>query len=363
MTLTVGTARQLSVADTSVTEGDLGTVNATFTVSLSSAAAQDVTVDFATADGSATAPSDYTARTGTLTIPAGQTSGQIAIVIQGDTLLEGNESFQVNLSNASANATIADAQAIGTIIDNEVAPPSVTINDVAVTEGDAGTTDATFTVTLASAATGAVTVNFATADGTATAPADYTAHSGTLTFAAGRAHPDDRRCRSSATPTFEGDETFVVNLSGSSATSRSPTTRAWARSQTTTCREPQPSRSTTCASPRATPAPPTRPSRSRSERRHRHRHGQLRDRQRQRHGARRLHRQSGTLTFAAGRDSPRRSRCRCDGDTAVEGDETFVVNLTGSRQRLDRRQPGRGHDHERRPGGAATASIDDVCGR
>ena len=170
VTLTVGTARQLSVADTSVTEGDLGTVNATFTVSLSSAAAQDVTVDFATADGSATAPSDYTARTGTLTIPAGQTSGQIAIVIQGDTQLEGNESFQVNLSNASANATIADPQAIGTIIDNEVAPPSVTINDVAVTEGDSGTTDATFTVSLDRAGTGAITVNYETANGTASAP-------------------------------------------------------------------------------------------------------------------------------------------------------------------------------------------------
>jgi hypothetical protein len=111
-------APTLSIGDVSVSEGDSGERSANFVVTLSRAAAQDVTVDFSTADGSASAPADYTAASGQLTIAAGQTTGQIAVAVQGDTLDEPDETFLVNLTNA-VNATISDAQATGTILDDD----------------------------------------------------------------------------------------------------------------------------------------------------------------------------------------------------------------------------------------------------
>ena len=108
----------LSVSDASVTEGNTGTTSMSFSVALSQAASEDVTFDYATTAGSAVAPDDYTAATGTLTIPAGQTKQTISVDVNGDLLEEGRESFQVNLSNA-VNATLADANAEGTILDND----------------------------------------------------------------------------------------------------------------------------------------------------------------------------------------------------------------------------------------------------
>ena len=218
VTLTVGTARQISIDDVSVNEGDAGQTDATFTVSLSSPAPDDVTVDFATADGSATAPGDYTAQSDTLTIPAGETSGQITVAVQGDTDDEPDENFLVNLSNASANATIADGQGVGTILDDDevAAVPTLSINDDSVTEGDAGQTDATFTVSLSSPAPDDVTVDFATADGSATAPGDYTAQSDTLTIPAGETSGQITVAVQGDTDD-EPDENFLVNLSNASA--------------------------------------------------------------------------------------------------------------------------------------------------
>src|SRR5438477_202651 len=89
----------------------------------------------------------------------------------------------VNVSNAM-KATLARARGVGTIQDDD-AKPALTIGDVTVTEGNSGTVDAVFIVSLAGASSQPVTVNFATADGTATAPSDYLANSGTLTFAPG----------------------------------------------------------------------------------------------------------------------------------------------------------------------------------
>jgi hypothetical protein len=89
----------------------------------------------------------------------------------------------VNLSAPSGGGTILDGQAVGTIVNDDA--PGFSVNDVAVVEGASGTVTATFTVTLAPAAAGPTSVTYATADGTATAPADYVAKSSTLTFAAG----------------------------------------------------------------------------------------------------------------------------------------------------------------------------------
>src|SRR5207249_2024128 len=173
----------VTINDVSVTEGNTGTVSATFTVSLSAAYGQPVTVHYTTADGSATAGSDYTAASGTLTIPAGQTSRTVTVPVNGDRLAEPNETFGVNLSNLNYGV-IAGGQGVGTIVDDE---PRISINDVAKREGKSGTTLFVFTVSLSAAYDQAVAVNFATADGTATtADHDYQAQSGTLTFAPGQ---------------------------------------------------------------------------------------------------------------------------------------------------------------------------------
>ncbi len=204
------TPRFLSISDTSVTEGDSGTTTAVFTVTLSAASGRVITVTYATADGTATAGTDYVAASGTLTFAPGETTRTLTVTVNGDTLDEPDETFTVNLSNA-VNATIADGQGVGTILDDDP-EPTLSISDTSVTEGDGGTTTAVFTVTLSAASGRVVSVTYATADGTATAGADYVAASGTLTFAPGET-------TRTLTVTVIGDtldepdETFTVNLS------------------------------------------------------------------------------------------------------------------------------------------------------
>ncbi|MFO1081352.1 MAG: Calx-beta domain-containing protein [Reyranellaceae bacterium] len=175
----------LSIADTSLAEGNSGSKLMTFTVTLSQAAASSVSVAYATADGTAKAGSDFTAASGTLTFAAGETSKTISVAILGDTAVEADEAFSLVLSTPSG-ATLARGTATGTILNDDTAPaPTLTIADASVTEGNSGSKLMTFTVTLSQAASAAVSVAYATADGTAKAGSDYTAASGTLTFAAG----------------------------------------------------------------------------------------------------------------------------------------------------------------------------------
>jgi subtilisin family serine protease/subtilisin-like proprotein convertase family protein/uncharacterized protein (DUF2141 family) len=110
----------LSVDDLSVTEGDTGTVSAVFTVSLSAASTETVTVGYATADGTATAGEDYTATAGTLTFDPGETAQTISVPVFGDTLDEFDETFSVNLIDPMG-ATIADSEGVGTILDDDAA--------------------------------------------------------------------------------------------------------------------------------------------------------------------------------------------------------------------------------------------------
>jgi len=311
----------LSVSDVSVTEGNAGTAIATFTVTLSPAnLSQTVTVDYATANGTAaTAGGDYAATAGTLTFAPAATTRTFTVAINGDTAGEANETFVVNLSNA-VNAAIGDGQGIGTITNDDVmAPPSLAVNtpavspggtigfsvaggpanptdwvalvpaagadsayiqwqylngqqtapsagtsdatlqiaaplatgtynirlfannqltklatsptitvglgptltigDASVTEGNSGSTTATFTVTLAPVnLSQTVTVDFATGNGTATtADNDYGATNGTLTF-------DPAVATRTISVTVNGDtavepnEIFVVNLSNATNT-------------------------------------------------------------------------------------------------------------------------------------------------
>jgi hypothetical protein len=175
----------ISVSDATVTEGHIGTVNATFAVTLSKVTNVDVTVRYSTADyyQSAVAGNDYAAASGTLTIPAGQTSRTFTVAVIGDRVAEPTEIFGVNL-NLPTNATIANGQAVGTIVDDE---PRISINDVSKAEGRVNkTTLFTFTVTLSTAYDQPVTMSYRTVDGTATtADNDYVAKFGTLTFAPG----------------------------------------------------------------------------------------------------------------------------------------------------------------------------------
>ncbi|MBI1804390.1 MAG: DUF11 domain-containing protein [Ignavibacteria bacterium] len=203
----------ISINDVSVTEGNSGTTNAVFTVLLSQRTTQTVTVNFSTANGTATtADNDYSSTSGMVTFNPLDTVEQISISVNGDTKDEPNETFIVNLTNPS-NATIADGQGIGTIL-NDDSQPTISINDISVNEGNAGTTNAIFTVTLSQVSAQTVTVNFATVNGTATvANNDYVAKSGTLTFLPGTTVQFDT-ILVNGDATNEPDETFFVNLSG-----------------------------------------------------------------------------------------------------------------------------------------------------
>jgi hypothetical protein len=206
----------VTVNDVTVTEGNDGSANATFRLTLSFAHAQAITVHYETVDGSATAGSDFTAASGDVTFAPGEISKTVTVAVLGDRLAEPTENFFVNLSAAS-NATIADGQGVGTLIDDE---PRISISDVFRYEGQKGqTTLFTFTVSLSAPYDEAVTLSFRAANGTAKAnQGDYVGGTGTLTFAPGETSKtitievkgDSKR---------EANETFYLDLFGNSSNS------------------------------------------------------------------------------------------------------------------------------------------------
>jgi len=213
-----GPVTGLSIDDVTVGEGDSGTRPATFTVKLSSPAASDVTFDIATRDNTASAPSDYAARSvNGATIAAGQQTFTFTVDIVGDTVPEPDESFFVDISNPDG-AAIADGQGIGTIINDDGAGggnlPSLSVSDPSLPEGDSGTTAFDFTVTLSKASQQQVKVDYATANGTATALSDYQPTNGQLIFKKGETSKTiEVLVYGDTLP--EVDETFFVNLSNS----------------------------------------------------------------------------------------------------------------------------------------------------
>jgi probable HAF family extracellular repeat protein len=202
----------ISIGDATVTEGHSGTRTATFTVTLSTASGQPVTVAFATANGTATAGSDYETRSGVVTFAPGETTKTVTVPVNGDRLGEPNETFHVNLSGATGGAVLVDGQGVGTVVDDE---PRITINDVARQEGRSGTTLFVFTVTLSAAYDQSVTVHYTTANGTARAGQDYTAAAGSLTFAPGETSKTIT-IQVTGDRTRESSETFFVDLSAAS---------------------------------------------------------------------------------------------------------------------------------------------------
>ena len=134
----------LSVGDASATEGNSGTQDLAFTVTLSAQATTPVTVAYGTGDGTATAGSDYTSASGTLTFAPGQTTQVVHVQVAGDSTVESNETLTLNLSSPNG-ATIADGNATGTIINDDVAPPppppplpNLSISNTSVVEGTPG---------------------------------------------------------------------------------------------------------------------------------------------------------------------------------------------------------------------------------
>jgi hypothetical protein len=203
----------LTINDVTVSEGNAGTTNFTFTVSLSAPAGPGgVSFDIATANGTATAGVDYVAQSLTgQTIPAGSSTYTFTVQVNGDTLNEPSETFFVNVTNVTG-ATVGDGQGLGTIT-NDDALPSISTSNITVTEGNSGTTNAVVTVTLSAASGQTVTVNYATADGSALAPGDYTTASGMLTFTPGQtSRTITVLVNGDVTP--EANETFSVGLFG-----------------------------------------------------------------------------------------------------------------------------------------------------
>ncbi len=201
----------LSIDDV-VADESAGT--ASFTVTLSGTIMSPVTVDYTTGNGSATAGADYLSASGTLTFNPGDTAKPVVMTVQSDSTSEPTETFLVNLSNASAGVVISDAQAVGSILNDDGA---ISIGDVSGLEGKANKRQPNYksfqvTVTLAHASTLNVTKSYQTANGTATtANNDYLAASGTITFVAGDTS-ETVTVLVVGDNTVEPDETFSVLL-------------------------------------------------------------------------------------------------------------------------------------------------------
>ncbi|MDQ3737985.1 MAG: hypothetical protein M3337_02305 [Actinomycetota bacterium] len=192
-----------------LTEGNAGTRSASFTVALSDPVEEEVTVDYATEQGSATASEDYEGSSRTLAFAPNEQTKIATVAVRGDTRDEPDETFGVRLTNVR-NASIQDGDGRGTIADDD-SPPALRISDARLLEGDTGTRSARFTVRLSAASGKTVAVRYGTQNGSALAGSDYNARSASLTFSPGQtvktvtaaARGDRRR---------EPAETFFVNL-------------------------------------------------------------------------------------------------------------------------------------------------------
>ena len=207
----------LSVSSVDVFEGNSGTTEAVFTVTRSGDASGTTTVTHKTSGGTATAGTDYTAILASpLTFGPGETSKQVTVNVTGDTAPEKAETFSLTISGPPKGTLLGDPSGAGTILNDDDAA-YLSAENVVVSEGNAGATSGSFTVTRSGNTSAESTVKAKVGGGTATAGADYTAVAEqTLTFAAGD---------TSETVTFdvlgdtapEANETFNLALSLPSA--------------------------------------------------------------------------------------------------------------------------------------------------
>ncbi len=196
-----------------VPEGNTGTTPMLLTVTLSGSSTVPALVAYATADGTATtADNDYAPTSGTLTFAAGATSAVITVLINGDTKNEPDETFQVNLSAVDSSATVGTPSSLTATIQNDDPVPTLSLTPVTLPEGNSGTTNFLFTASLSAASGQTITVSYQTSNVSAIAGSDYTATSGTLTFAPGETQKIITVAVIGDTQ-YEPNETFTVNLS------------------------------------------------------------------------------------------------------------------------------------------------------
>jgi len=188
----------ISISDVSIAEGDSGTKLANFTVMLSAASDLTVTVNFATANGTANS-SDYQSTSGTVTFSPTETTQTVSVTLNGDTAFEADDTYFVNLSSA-ANATIADNQGLGTILNDDAQGGIFSFSQSSYSVGESDGS-ITITVNRSGDLTGSASVGYATpdnsasfavvpcltVDGTASSRCDFTAASGRLAFAPAKA--------------------------------------------------------------------------------------------------------------------------------------------------------------------------------
>lgn len=199
-----------SIAVSPASTAENGAGNLVYTVTLDAAPNSPTSVNY-TVTGTATSGTDYAAVASPLLFLTGETSKTITIDPTADSTIETDETVIITLNPGTGYSVGAPNAATGTITNDDF--PALSINDVTLVEGNSGTTNAVFTVSLSASSPQTVTVNYATANGTATQPADYSNTSGSLTFA------PSTTTQTITVPVIgetvpEADETFFINLSG-----------------------------------------------------------------------------------------------------------------------------------------------------
>ena len=197
----------LSSSTASATEGSA----TTFSVMRTGGSDGTVSVDYATANGSATAGSDYTSSSGTLTWANGDSASKtFTVTALADVVVDADETFTVNLSNASGGASLGTSSAITTISDATV-PGTLSLSSSTVSTTEGSTTS--FLVTRTGGSDGVVSIDYATSNGTAIAGSDYTSSSGTLTWANGDATSKTITVSTTTDLVVDGNEIFTLTLS------------------------------------------------------------------------------------------------------------------------------------------------------
>ncbi len=204
------------------TETDSGLTNFVFTISLDKPVDAPISFTAEVLNGTAMAGSDFLANVQTVTFLAGETSKTFTVQVQGDETVELDENFTVNLRDLQVNGrNVAfsgpgpNLQATGTIVNDDSA--TLTIEDVSLVEGNSGTSVMTFTVTLSDAVQGGVSVDYDTANGSATAGSDYVTAGGTLNFLGNAGETMTFDVTINGDTLVEPDETFTVNLNSITA--------------------------------------------------------------------------------------------------------------------------------------------------
>jgi CSLREA domain-containing protein len=213
----------ISINDVSTTEGDSGTKTLNFTVMLAAASNQTVTVSYATANGSASAPADYVPISATtLTFNPGDTAKTIGVIINGDQSFEPDETLFVDLT-IPTNATISDNQGMGTILNDDAQGGIISFSQsnysvdesagsLVVTVKRTGDTSSAAGVDYGTSDGGASSVPCSSTSGLASARCDFTTSMGTLNFAAGEGQKSFTVLVNGDSYS-EGPESFSVNLS------------------------------------------------------------------------------------------------------------------------------------------------------